>query len=118
ELMFKELFTFELRYHLRQPLYYILFALFFLLTFGAVTTDAVQIGGAIGNVNRNAPFVIMQLLAVMSVFGVLTTTAYVANAVQRDVEYGTDALFFSSPVKKVTYLLGRFFGSLTVASAV
>jgi len=116
--MLKELFTFELRYHLRQPLFYILFTIFFLLTFGAVTTDAVQIGGAIGNVNRNAPFVIMQLLAVMSVFGVLTTTAYVANAVQRDIEFGTDALFFSSPIRKTSYLLGRFAGSLTIASAV
>src|SRR5258708_8992925 len=116
--MFNELYTFELKYHLKQPLFYILFGLFFLLTFGAVTTDVVTIGGAIGNVNRNAPFVIMQLLAVMSVFGVLTTTTYVANAVHRTIENGTDALFFPSPVKKTTYLLGRFFGSLSIASAV
>jgi ABC-2 type transport system permease protein len=116
--MFRELYTFELKYNLKQPLFYILFALFFLLTFGAVTTEAVTIGGAIGNVNRNAPYVIMQLLAVMSVFGVLTTTAYVASAVHRDIEYNTEASFFSTPMKKTTYLSGRFFGSLTIASAV
>ena len=89
-----EILKFELRYHLRQPLFYILFVIFFFLTFGAVTSDAVQIGGALGNVNRNAPFVIMQLLLVMSVFGVLTTTAYVASAINRDFEFNTDSLFF------------------------
>ncbi|HEV8658426.1 MAG TPA: M1 family aminopeptidase [Thermoanaerobaculia bacterium] len=105
---------FELRYHLKQPLFYILTALFFLLTFSAVTSDAVVIGGGVGNVNRNAPFVIMQFLLVMSVFGVLTTTAFVANAVHRDFELGTDALFFSSPIRLWQYLVGRFLGSFAV----
>jgi ABC-2 type transport system permease protein len=116
--MFKELYTFEIRYLLKQPLFYILFTLFFLITFGAMTSDAVTLGGAVGNVHRNAPYVIMQFLAVMSVFGVLSTTAYVAGSIHRDIEFGTDALFFSSPLKKATYLLGRFWGSFTIASAV
>lgn len=112
--MINAITRFELRYHLRQPLFYILTALFFLLTFSAVTSDAVVIGGAVGNVNRNAPFVIMQFLLVMSVFGVLTTTAFVANAVHRDFELGTDALFFSSPIRTWQYLTGRFLGSFVV----
>jgi ABC-type transport system involved in multi-copper enzyme maturation permease subunit len=109
---------FEVRYHLRQPLFYILTALFFILTFFAVTSEAVVIGGAVGNVHRNAPYVIMQFLLVMSVFGVLTTTAFVANAVHRDFELGTDALFFSSPMRKAHYLAGRFLGSFTVGAMV
>ncbi|HXI14428.1 MAG TPA: ABC transporter permease [Thermoanaerobaculia bacterium] len=109
---------FELRYHLRQPLFWILTALYFILTFFAVTSDAVQIGGAVGNVNRNAPYVIMQFLLVMTVFGVLTTTAFVANAVHRDFELGTDALFFSSPIRKWHYLAGRFLGSFLVGAMV
>ncbi|MEA2337473.1 MAG: hypothetical protein QOE82_1480, partial [Thermoanaerobaculia bacterium] len=113
-----EILKFELRYHLRQPLFYILFVIFFFMTFGAVTSDAVQIGGALGNVNRNAPFVIMQMLLVMSTFGVLTTTAYVASAINRDFEYNTDSLFFSSPVKKSQYLFGRFSAAFIVSSLV
>jgi ABC-type transport system involved in multi-copper enzyme maturation permease subunit len=113
-----EILKFELRYHLRQPLFYILFVIFFFMTFGAVTSDAVQIGGALGNVNRNAPFVIMQFLLVMSTFGVLTTTAYVASAINRDFEFNTDSLFFSSPVKKSQYLFGRFTAAFLVSSLV
>jgi ABC-2 type transport system permease protein len=112
--MFAAITNFELRYHLKAPLFYILALLFFLMTFGAVTSDSVQIGGAVGNVNRNAPFVIMQFMLVMSLFAVLTTTAFAANAVHRDFELGTDALFFSSPMKKWQYLGGRFLGSFIV----
>jgi ABC-2 type transport system permease protein len=60
----------------------------------------------------------MQFMLVMSIFGVLTTTAFVANSVHRDFELGTDSLFFSSPIKKWQYLFGRFSGSFIVATLV
>ena len=113
--MISAITRFELRYHLKQPLFYILTLLFFILSFTAVTTDAVQIGGAVGNVNRNAPYTIMLFLLVFSFFGVLTTTAFVANSVHRDFELGTDALFFSAPIRKSQYLAGRFLGSFIVS---
>jgi ABC-2 type transport system permease protein len=113
--MLTEIFRFEVRYHVKQLVFYVCLVLFFLLTFGAVTTDSVQLGGSIGNVNRNAPFVIMQFLLVISVFSVFTTTAFVSNAALRDFDLGTDALFFSSPVRKRDYLLGRFAGSIVVS---
>ena len=113
--MFRAIAAFESKFHLKAPLFYILLLVYALLTFAAVTTDGVTIGGALGNVNRNSPFVIMQLLMYMSVFGVLTTTAFVANAIHRDFELGTDQLFFSSPIKKFQYLAGRFTGSFLVA---
>jgi ABC-type transport system involved in multi-copper enzyme maturation permease subunit len=113
--VFSAIALFESRYHLKNFLFYILLLVFFLLTFGAVTSDVVTIGGAVGNVNRNAPYVIMQFLLVMSIFGILTTTAFVANSIHRDFELGTDALFFSSPIKKFQFLAGRFLGSFSVA---
>jgi ABC-2 type transport system permease protein len=116
--LFRAITSFELKYHLKGPLFYILFIVYFLLTFGAVTSDGVTIGGAVGAVDRNAPYVIMMFMLVMSIFGVLTTTAFVANSVHRDFELGTDSLFFSSPVKKAQYLFGRFTGSFVVASLV
>ena len=115
--MFLEIFRFELRHQLRQPLFWLGGLIFFLLAFGAVTTDAVTIGGAIGNVNRNASFVIIQLLLVFSILGVFVTTAFVAGPILRDFENRTDGLFFSTPMTKRDYLLGRFLGAL-VASIV
>ncbi|HYO75410.1 MAG TPA: hypothetical protein VE010_03020, partial [Thermoanaerobaculia bacterium] len=113
--MFSAIARFEVKYHLKAPLFYVLLLVYFLLTFGAVTSDSIEIGGAVGAVNRNAPFVIMQFLLVMSIFGILTTTAFVANAIHRDFELHTDQLFFSSPMNKAQYLGGRFAGSFVVA---
>ena len=113
--MFWEIFRFEVRYQLRQPLFWLSALFFFLLTFLAITTDAVTIGGAIGRVHRNAPFVIMQMLLVMSILGIFVTTAFVASTVLRDFDHRTAELFFSTPVKKRDYLLGRFAGALVVA---
>ena len=116
--MLAEIFRFELRYQLRQPVFLLAAAFFFLSAFLAVTTDAVVIGGSIGNVDRNAPFVILQLLLVMSLMGVFVTTAFVASPVLRDRETGTHELFFSTPIRKRDYLVGRFAGALAVALAV
>jgi ABC-2 type transport system permease protein len=113
--VFGAIARFEAKYHLKAPLFYILLSIFFLLTFGATTSDAMTMGGAVGNVHRNAPYVIMQFLLIMSIFGILTTTAFVASSIHRDFELNTDSLFFSSPIKKWQFLAGRFFGSFSVA---
>ena len=55
---------FEFGYQLRNPVLWVSFTLFFLLTFGAVTVDEIQIGGT-GNTNINSPFAINQTMMVM-----------------------------------------------------
>src|SRR5262245_48368879 len=107
---FQEILLFEIRYQLKQPVFYIGIVLFFLLTFGAVTTDTVSIGGGIGSLNRNASYVIMQILTVMSILGVFTSTAIVANSTYRDIEHNMQSVFFSTPITKASYLFGRFWG--------
>ncbi len=113
--MLREIILFEVRYQLKSPIVPMAAVLFFLITFGAVTTDSVTVGGAIGNVNRNAPFVIMQLLTMMSVIGIFAITAFVAGSVQRDFERNTHEIFFSTPARKIDYLAGRFLGSMVTS---
>lgn len=113
--MFKEIFLFELKYRLQRPMAYIFCVVFFAMTFAAVTSDAVQIGGGIGNVNRNSPFVIMQMLAVMSAIGVFVITAFMATAIVRDFDDNIYAMFFTTPISKYDFLLGRFAGALVVS---
>ena len=109
---------FEIGYHLRQPLIYLTSALFALMTFGAISSEAIIIGGAIGNVHRNAPSVILNLLGAMSLIGMFVVTAFMASAAQRDFEQGTAPLFFSKPIRKLDYLTGRFAGSLLISMGV
>lgn len=112
--MFKDIFLFELNYRKARAANYIYFLIMFLLCFLAVTTDVVQIGGAVGQVKENAPVVIAQMIVIMGVFMSLIASAIMGVAVLRDFEHNTEAILFSTPIKKVSYLMGRYWGSFVV----
>jgi ABC-2 type transport system permease protein len=106
--MIREFFKFEMREQLRSPLLWLLSVLFGLLAFAALSSDAVQIGGGIGNVHRNAPTVIAQFFGVFTLLGMLIVASLFSNAMLRDFDLGTADLIFSNPIKKRDYLVGRF----------
>jgi len=110
-----EFVRFELRLRFRQPAVYLFSLLFGLLSFAAMTTDAVQIGGGGGQTLINAPYVVAQMLGIMSVFGILLVTAFAAGAVVRDFDDGAYQLFYTKPIHRRDYLLGRFIGGLFTA---
>jgi aminopeptidase N len=112
--MLSKIAGFELRFQLRSPLFLVGFAIFFLLTFGSVTIDQIQIG-ARGNVNVNSPYALLQTTGVMSVFAVFIVTAFVANVVIRDIETGFAPILYSTRITKASYLGGRFLGAMGVA---
>lgn len=106
---------FELREQLRSPLLWLLAGFFALLAFGAASSDAVQIGGGIGNVHRNAPTVIATFMTAFTLLGLLVVTLFISNALLRDFDLGTAELVFSSPVRRRDYLAGRI-GAALIAS--
>jgi ABC-type transport system involved in multi-copper enzyme maturation permease subunit len=110
--MFLRVVAFELRYQIRQPLLWGTAAIFAALSFIATITDAVAIGGAIGSLNRNAPYVVVRMLGDLSLVGVFIVVAFVATSVLRDFEQRTDELVFSRPVRVRDLLFGRFVGSV------
>lgn len=112
--MFKDIFLFELKYRKARAANYIYFGIMFLLCILAVTTDVVRIGGGVGQVKENAPIVIGQMIVIMTVFLSLIASAIMGVAVLRDFEHNTEAILFSTPIKKISYLMGRYWGSLVV----
>ncbi|MEH6421849.1 ABC transporter permease/M1 family aminopeptidase [Pseudomonas sp. CGJS7] len=116
--MIFEFFRFELREQLRSPLLWLLTGLFAALAFGAAASDAVQIGGGIGNVHRNAPTVIASWLTLFTLLGMLIITIFISSALLRDFDQGTAELFFASPIRKRDYLLGRLGAALAACMVV
>jgi ABC-type transport system involved in multi-copper enzyme maturation permease subunit len=102
--MILDFFRFELREQLRSPLMWLMAGFFALLAFGAASSEAVQIGGGIGNVSRNAPTVIATWLGMFTLLGMLLTTMLITGALLRDFEQGTAVLIFASPVQRRDYL--------------
>ncbi|MGA1342651.1 MAG: ABC transporter permease, partial [Hyphomonas sp.] len=113
--MFASVSEFEARYQLRNPVLWVSFGIFFLLTFGAVTVDQIQIGDT-SNIKQNSPYAIIQTVFVMSLFALFAVTAFVANGVTRDDDTGYGPILRATPLKKASYLYGRFTGAFIAAA--
>jgi ABC-type transport system involved in multi-copper enzyme maturation permease subunit len=108
--MFRAVAAFELRYQLRSPAFWASSLVFLALSFGAVVSDNIQIGGG-GNVLVNSPYAIAQAQLVMSVFAIFLMTAFVANVVVRDDETRFGPLIQATRLRTFDYLFGRFTGA-------
>ena len=115
--MLRKIAAFEMRYHLRSPLFLIGFALLFLLSFGSTASDFIRIGSG-GNVHVNSPASILETTGVMNLFGLFVFIAFVANVVIRDDETGFAGIVRATRMTKFDYLVGRFLGAFVVAVVV
>jgi ABC-2 type transport system permease protein len=106
------IFWFEIRYHLRQPLFYLVTFALSVLLFIAGTDHGP--GGASGRLQLNAPAVIIEQLVKWIYLVLFLVTAFVASAAVRDFERRTSELFFSKPISRFDYLTGRFAGTMVV----
>lgn len=116
--MWQEFFRFDLRYQLRQPLLWIVAVALAAIAFLSAGSDAVHIGGAIGNVHLNAPVVIARQLGILSLIAMFMVTVFIAGAILRDTEAGIADLLFAAPVRKLDYLGGRFLAGFAACLAV
>lgn len=110
--MWKEIIFFELRYRLGRPLFYAFTIAFLFFAIQGTVSSAVEIGGSVGQVARNAPYVVTRFLIIFSLMATILLTAFVASAVNRDHEIAMQQMIFATPVRKAPYLMGRFIGSL------
>jgi len=114
--MFREFFKLELRSAFKSPMVYAFFFLVALMVFGAVASDNIQIGGAVGNVYKNSPHTLTNFVLILGVFGLLFAAAFFNNAALRDHNNQFNEIMFSLPIKKSGYFWGRFSGALLLST--
>jgi ABC-type transport system involved in multi-copper enzyme maturation permease subunit len=106
----KELIAFEWRYHTRQPSFLGTAALFLLVGFGLTASG---LGAA--NIAVSAPWLVTETLGVASLFSLFAIAIFAANAIVRDREHRSEEIIFTTPVPRLTFLLGRFGGAFAAA---
>jgi len=114
--MLKEFFFLEIKSALKAPMVYIFTFLIALMSFMAVVSDNVVIGGAIGNIYKNAPHVITQFVSTFSLIGILFAVAFFNNAALRDHNNQFHEILYTTPIKRHSLFFGRFFGALLLAT--
>jgi ABC-2 type transport system permease protein len=114
---------FELRKRLGMISSYVYFALFFF--FGLMSMLAaggafsgVSAGAGTEKVLANSPLIVGGMIQLLSILGVLVSASVFGQAVHQDFESQCDAIFFTKPVSKTSYLGGRFLGALVFSALV
>jgi hypothetical protein len=107
--------AFEIRYQLRNPVFWVSVAIFFLLGFGLAASENVSFGSP-GSVHENSPFTLTIAMAIFATFYLFVITSFVANAVVRDDATKFGPMIRATPVGRTTFLAGRFLGGLAIAT--
>ncbi len=106
---------YEMKHWIKSPVLWIFFLITTIIVFAAVASGRVSFGGAIGNVYKNAPFVVEQYYMLLSLLCLLMTTAFMNASATRDFISGMHQFVFSSPIQKRDYYFGKFIGAAVVA---
>ncbi|MBB6239054.1 hypothetical protein HDC90_003701 [Pedobacter sp. AK013] len=104
--MIIDLLKFELKYHFGQISFKVAALLFFILGYFCV----VQGGFGSEDVHKNSPYVITNIIVLLSLFSIFSGTLFSANVVLRDNLYKMEAVVFTTSIKKRPYFVIRLLG--------
>jgi len=118
--MFKEIFVFELKQWLKRPGIYIYFALFLILSFllGALISGVFSGVTADTNSYINSASTIAGIFTsfnsdyLLGLITLLICVALMAGSVQKDFQHNCFSFYFTKPISKFGYLIGRFSSTL------
>ena len=114
---FLDVLRFELRLQCRSPMFAGLLLLFFLIHLLTMSRVGINIGDN-ELIKHNSVYQIFLTELVLSVFGMLPAIIFVVNAATRDHALATAELFYTTPVGRLAFLLGRFSGGTLCALGV
>jgi hypothetical protein len=115
--MLTKIAGFEFRFQLFSPASIAIFALFAIIVFLLGATEQVTLGGGRA-INYNSPTELTLTVLVFSVFGAIIPTAFLSSGVLRDEGFKTAELFYSRPIRKLDFVLGRFIGGYAISALV
>ena len=115
--MLRNMLKFEWRYFTRQPSFIVTCLVFIVLPFLAMSFDGLQIGAG-GNVTKNSPTAISQILLILSIFSMFVVVNFIGNTATRNHTQKMSEIIGTKPIEPFGYNLGRFLGSYLVCLTV
>ncbi|HEX8173033.1 MAG TPA: ABC transporter permease [Thermoanaerobaculia bacterium] len=108
-----EVVRFELAYRFGRgsTLFYFLIVFALCMTFLQAMS-----GGSRDDGSFNAPFTLVVLTVFGSMVSLVMMAGFAGDAAARDTETRVDALFYTAPIGKPAYLLGRFLGAFLMSA--
>ncbi len=106
--MITVLLKFELKYHFNQMAFKIGAILFLVLGMVCVAKG----GFGTDEVHKNSPYVITNIIALLSLFSIFSSTLFSANVVLRDAMYKMESVIFTTVITRPVYFMVRLLGLL------
>lgn len=120
--MFYSIYSFEIRYWLRKPSFYVYAAIMFALSYFVMISAAGIFENLTVTVDTativNSPLAINGILNSMALIIYFFLPALIGGTIYRDYEHNMHSVLYSYPFKKWEYLLGKFLAGLTVSTFV
>ncbi|GAB5408560.1 MAG: M1 family aminopeptidase [Balneolaceae bacterium] len=120
--MFWNIFTYEIKHWIKQPITYFFIGIFFLFGIGimAVSGDilremTVQEGSQL---YANSSFKILSYFFDLNLFILFAIPIFIGNSIYRDYNSNSFMVMYSYPIKKNDYFFGKFFSGLFIASLI
>ncbi|MCH2450085.1 MAG: ABC transporter permease [Gracilimonas sp.] len=118
--MFYSIFSFEIRYWLRKPSFYVYAGIMFALSYFVMISAAGIFESLTVSMNTitimNSPIAINGLLNEMGIILYFFLPALIGGTIYRDYKHNMHSVLYSYPFKKWEYLLGKFMAGLTVST--
>jgi ABC-2 type transport system permease protein len=120
--MFSQIFWFDFKCNMKRPSTWLFFAAFFIVPAIAIATEGGLLfnnPGELGHFNSAIGCALM-LNDIMnnSLLGTLVLIAIMAPAIQKDFQYNSHSIYFTKPISKFGYFMGRFLSGFSTALVV
>jgi ABC-2 type transport system permease protein len=118
--MFQQIFWFDIKRHFKRPSTWIFFVASLLLTAFYITYLGGLIPGAKNEANayinsaRSCAFILNGLIN-NSLVGTIILITVMAPAIQKDFQYNFHRIYFTKPISKFGYVVGRFLSGYLTA---
>ncbi len=119
--MLKTIFRYELKYQFRLVSTHIYFGVIMLFAFlatlgagGTFTGVSVMFTDASSKVYVNSPYYLHSMITAFGYIGIIFVAAIAARTINRDYENGAYQWFYTLPLSKSGFVLGRFFAGALI----
>ena len=120
--MFYSIFSFEIRYWLRKPSFYVYAGIMFALSYFIMISAAGIFESLTVSMNTitivNSPIAINGILNEMGIILYFFLPALIGGTIYRDYKHNMHSVIYSYPFQKWEYLVGKFMAGLTVSTFV
>ena len=120
--MFYTIFSFEIRYWLRKPSFYVYAGIMFALSYFIMISASGFFESLTVSMNTitivNSPVAINGILNEMAIILYFFLPALIGGTIYRDYKHNMHSVLYSYPFQKWEYLLGKFMAGLTVSTFV